>query len=84
MDPPPQPQEPDNKLTIAFLKCDMLPEEAKRKGLKYEDVIHNLFEPMLPKRLKLETRTYDAVARHLPSEFSSTVSGLSASLGGLH
>jgi hypothetical protein len=74
MTPPPQPRDPDNKLTIAFLKCDMLPDAVKKTGVNYEDVIDSLFKPMLPKRLSLETKTYNAVARHLPSEFSPATS----------
>lgn len=68
MSPPPKPYEPDNKLTLAFLKCDQLPSEAKKKRGTYEDVLHGLFEPLLPKRLSLETVAYDAIKRELPSE----------------
>ncbi|KAK4050604.1 hypothetical protein OIV83_003330 [Microbotryomycetes sp. JL201] len=46
-------------LTIAFLKCDKIPESARSKHGTYEQVLHNLFLPMMPNR-----RT----CRHRPSE----------------
>lgn len=54
---------PSGKVTIVFLKCDKVPEEAKEAHGEYQDVLHNLFEPMMPKdrKLELETLTYDVV-----------------------
>lgn len=65
---PPTPLPPSNKLVVGFLKCDKIPHESRKKHGTYEEVLHNLFEPMLPSRLTLETRTFDAVKRELPSE----------------
>ncbi|KAK4054968.1 hypothetical protein OIO90_003309 [Microbotryomycetes sp. JL221] len=39
-----------NTLVIAFLKCDKIPEQARSKHGTYEQVLHNLLAPMLPKR----------------------------------
>lgn len=55
--------EPSGKVTIVFLKCDKVPEKAKEAHGEYQDVLHNLFEPMMPKdrKLELETLSYDVV-----------------------
>lgn len=52
---------PSGKLTIAFLKCDSLTEESIESHGEYQDVLHNLFEPLLPEHLELETLTYDVL-----------------------
>jgi hypothetical protein len=49
------------KLTLAFFKCDSLEKQSVEKHGEYQDVIHNLFEPMLPSHLKLETKSYDVL-----------------------
>ncbi|KAK6907945.1 hypothetical protein I203_101946 [Kwoniella mangroviensis CBS 8507] len=54
---------PSGKLTIAFFKCDSLQKESIEKHGEYQDVIHNLFEPLLPKHLTLETLTYDVLEK---------------------
>ncbi|KAJ9127016.1 hypothetical protein QFC24_001247 [Naganishia onofrii] len=54
---------PSGQVTIAFLKCDKVPEEAKEAHGEYQDVLHNLFEPLIPEdsKLELETLSYDVV-----------------------
>nr|XP_019013156.1 uncharacterized protein I206_02653 [Kwoniella pini CBS 10737]OCF51937.1 hypothetical protein I206_02653 [Kwoniella pini CBS 10737] len=54
---------PSGKLTIAFFKCDSLTKESIEEHGEYQDVIHNLFEPLLPKHLSLETLTYDVLEK---------------------
>ncbi|KAJ9122523.1 hypothetical protein QFC22_001952 [Naganishia vaughanmartiniae] len=56
---------PSGQVTIAFLKCDKVPEEAKEAHGEYQDVLHNLFEPLIPEdsNLELETLSYDVVHR---------------------
>lgn len=68
MDPPAKPAEPDNRLSIAFLKCDVLPEASVAALGKYEDVIDDLFRPAMPERFTLEVLAFDAVKRELPTE----------------
>ncbi|OCF30868.1 hypothetical protein I316_07501 [Kwoniella heveanensis BCC8398] len=55
--------EPSGKLTVAFFKCDSLEKESIEKHGEYQDVLHNLFEPLLPEHLKLETLTYDVLEK---------------------
>ncbi|KAL7409180.1 class I glutamine amidotransferase-like protein [Mrakia frigida] len=56
-------------LTIAFLKCDKIPIQAQAEHGTYEDVLHNLLEPLLPTHLDLETLTYEVVhKRSYPTE----------------
>ncbi|EPQ25925.1 uncharacterized protein PFL1_06599 [Pseudozyma flocculosa PF-1] len=66
-------------LTVAFMKCDEIHESAKEVHGGYEDVIHNLFEPILKERtqaskiqdksrLELRTLVFDARKREYPSE----------------
>ncbi|WVQ99799.1 hypothetical protein IAU59_006941 [Kwoniella sp. CBS 9459] len=55
--------EPSGKLTVAFFKCDSLEKESIEKHGEYQDVIHNLFEPLLPEHLKLETLPYDVLEK---------------------
>lgn len=62
---------PSGKVTIVFLKCDKVPEEAIEAHGEYQDVLHNLFEPLMPKdrNLELETLSYDVVhKREYPKE----------------
>ena len=62
---------PSGKVTIVFLKCDKIPEEASEAHGEYQDVLHNLFEPLLPEKreLELETLSYDVVhKREYPKE----------------
>lgn len=64
--------EPTGVLSIAILKCDQLhPDSQPLKGT-YEDVLHNLFEPILGSaapHLTLKTTAYDVVdKREYPSE----------------
>ncbi|KAM0791697.1 hypothetical protein ACM66B_003970 [Microbotryomycetes sp. NB124-2] len=51
--------ETKSALTIAFLKCDKIPESARSKHGTYEQVLHNLLVPMMPKSRK---------CRHKPSQ----------------
>lgn len=65
-------KEPTGILSIAILKCDQLhPDSQPLKGT-YEDVLHNLFEPILGSaapHLTLKTTAYDVVdKREYPSE----------------
>ncbi|WVR04901.1 hypothetical protein IAU60_001913 [Kwoniella sp. DSM 27419] len=60
---------PTGKLTLAFFKCDSLQKESIEKHGEYQDVIHNLFEPLLPKHLELETLSFDVMKkREYPSD----------------
>ena len=62
---------PSGKVTVVFLKCDKIPEEASEAHGEYQDVLHNLFEPLLPehRELELETLSYDVVhKREYPKE----------------
>ena len=52
---------PSGRITIAFLQCDRLADAAIEKHGNYSEVIHNLFEPLVPKHLRLETRCYDVL-----------------------
>ncbi|WRT66790.1 uncharacterized protein IL334_003753 [Kwoniella shivajii] len=52
---------PSGKLTLAFFKCDTLEKESIEEHGEYQDVLHNLFEPLLPDHLTLETLTYDVL-----------------------
>jgi hypothetical protein len=61
--------QPTNKLTLAFFKCDSLEKESIEKHGEYQDVIHTLFNPLLPKHLELEILTYDVLnKREYPTE----------------
>ena len=60
---------PSGKLTLAFFKCDSLEKKSVEEHGEYQDVIHNLFEPLLPSHLKLETKSYDVLnKREYPSD----------------
>jgi hypothetical protein len=54
---------PSGKLTIAFFKCDSLSKESIEQHGEYQDVLHNLFDPLLPSHLSLETLTYDVLGK---------------------
>lgn len=52
-----------------LFQCDRLKEESIEKHGEYEDVLHNLFEPLVPSHLKLETKSYDVLnKREYPTE----------------
>lgn len=60
---------PSGILNLAFFKCDSLEKESIEKHGEYQDVIHNLFEPLLPEHLKLETKSYDVLdKREYPTD----------------
>jgi GMP synthase-like glutamine amidotransferase len=62
---------PSGKVTIVFLKCDKVPEEAIEAHGEYQDILHNLFEPIMPqdRKLELETLSYDVLhKREYPKE----------------
>lgn len=68
---PKQSKSPSGKVTIVFLKCDKVPEEAIEAHGEYQDVLHNLFEPLMPqdRKLELETLSYDVLhKREYPKE----------------
>ncbi|WWD20491.1 hypothetical protein CI109_104967 [Kwoniella shandongensis] len=52
---------PSGKLTLAFFKCDSLAKESIEQHGEYQDIVHNLFEPLLPAHLDLEILTYDVL-----------------------
>ncbi|KAK8843924.1 hypothetical protein IAR55_006716 [Kwoniella newhampshirensis] len=52
---------PPGKLTLAFFKCDSLAKESIEEHGEYQDVVHNLFDPLLPDHLHLEILTYDVL-----------------------
>jgi hypothetical protein len=58
-----------SKLTLAFFKCDSLSKQSIEKHGEYQDVLHSLFEPLLPPHLNLEVLTYDVLGeRKYPTE----------------